>query len=232
MFGEQLLSSRTTGPAYSFGSSPARVTLMVERKRGRGAGLVPSVPMSTRAGLPAPGPIYNPTPTSKWLGDAPHHAFGKAEQRPPMPQVKDASKRTGKSNAPGPGSYESEPSLGHQIETRRPNSSSYTFGQNLEGGTFREKIQTISPGPKYAPPPWNNKTGGRGLTVFSFATDSRDGVYLASRKRVNATPAPGYYMYMSGMGSQPTKFCHSIPETALRFLRPCLYAKVKIIPHM
>lgn len=194
MFGRQALSNRQTGPAYSFGSGPARIATGAPYKRGPSAGLIPSVPAPTQTGLTTPGPIYKPTPSRKWLGDAPQHTFGTEEQRPPAPNMRHAKKY-----APGPQTYITEASIGHQA-IRRSNSS-YSFGENLVRGTVRAMAQTIGPGPKYAVPPNVDKAGVRGLTAYTFASDARDGGEWRARRH-NETPGPGCYAQPSAMGGQ------------------------------
>ena len=80
-YGPQTLSSRRSGPSFSFGTGPARAPPALEVDLGMlRAGLLPAASVNTRASTP--GPIYKPQPTRKWLGDGPRPSFGSQEQRP------------------------------------------------------------------------------------------------------------------------------------------------------
>ena len=119
--GAQVLSHKASSPSFSFGSSPSRVQVTIERSASKDL-LMPSVASSKEK---TPGPIYNPLPARRYLGDGPRHVFGTEEQRPPLARV---SKSTGKSSTPGPGAYAVPSSMGHQSLGLRASSSAYSFG--------------------------------------------------------------------------------------------------------
>ena len=61
--GAQVLSHKSSGPSFSFGSGPARIQFTGAAARGPQI-LQASVPSG---GDQSPGPIYNPAPSRKWL---------------------------------------------------------------------------------------------------------------------------------------------------------------------
>jgi len=190
MCGSQTLSHKSSAPSFSFGSGPSRLNFTGAAARGDQT-LQASV---SSGGAVSPGPIYNPAPTSKWLGDAPHVKFGTQEQRPAEGgAANDVSKLTGKSNLPGPGSYPQPSSVGTQPLGRCHSYSKFSFGNQRQ----RENPgkATASPGPVYEPR--GTCHGKQEKPAFSFGNDARLKGGNGSR-----TPGPGNYGYNSAMGIQ------------------------------
>ena len=144
--GSQVLSHKSSAPSFSFGSGPSRLTFTGAAARGDQT-LQASV---SSGGAVSPGPIYNPSPSSKWLGDAPKPGFGTQEQRPSAATASgDVSRLTGKSNLPGPGSYQQPSSVGKQALGRCHSYSMYSFGNQRQRENAAKA--TPSPGPVYDP---------------------------------------------------------------------------------
>ena len=190
MCGTQVLSQKSSSPSFSFGSSPARINL-AGHKSSRPIVLQASVSES----MITPGPIYNPTVTSKWLGDGPHASFGKQKQRPSASTLSsDISSFTGKSNLPGPGTYGAQSSIGSQTLTRCASHAAYTFGNAKQ---HEPLTRTLSPGPIYQVPAAVTKGGRREFPAYSFGGEIRCGSSAGM-----STPGPGAYLSKSSIGSQ------------------------------
>jgi len=192
MCGTQVISQKTSAPSFSFGSAPSRLTFTGAAARGNQT-LQASV---SSGGAASPGPIYNPAPTSKWLGDGPHAKFGTQEQRPSPGVGGEISRITGKSNLPGPGSYPMPPSVGKQSLGRCHSFSMYSFGTQRQRESAAKA--TPSPGPVYEPK--GTKYGAPNQEKdrsYSFGNDAR--VAHGSSLR---TPGPGTYNLKSSVGTQ------------------------------
>jgi hypothetical protein len=189
--GAQILSHKTSAPSFSFGTGPSRLTFTGAAARGDQT-LQASV---SSGGAISPGPIYNPTPQSKWLGDAPTPVFGTEEQRPPSSVSRDISKLTGKSTLPGPGHYPLPSSMGKQALGRSHSSSLYSFGNQPQRVSAAKA--TPSPGPVYEPK--GTIRGSSEKQAFSFGNDVRKARDAGSR-----TPGPGTYVLKPALGTQPS----------------------------
>jgi len=182
-------SHKTSAPSFSFGSSPSRLTFTGAAARGNQT-LQASV---SSGGAASPGPIYNPAPTSKWLGDGPKPHFGTQQQRPPAGAGQDISRTTGKSSLPGPGSYPMPSSVGKQSLGRCHSFSMYSFGNQRQRESAAK--MTPSPGPVYEPK--GTKNGSMDRASYSFGNDVRGGKVGGLR-----TPGPGTYQLESSVGAQ------------------------------
>jgi len=191
MCGSQVLSQKSSAPSFSFGSAPSRLTFTGAAARGDQT-LQASV---SSGGAVSPGPIYNPSPASKWMGDAPTPKFGTQEQRPATGAAAlDVSKLTGKSTLPGPGSYPQPPSVGKQPLTRCHSYATYSFGNQRQRENPAKA--TASPGPVYEPR--GTKNGAMDRAAYSFGNEIR----TKNRDASLRTPGPGNYNYKSAMGLQ------------------------------
>lgn len=201
MFGpSQVLSQKSSSPSFSFGSSPSRLTFTGAAARGDQT-LQASV---SSGGAASPGPIYNPSPVSKWLGDAPTPKFGTQEQRPATgAAAQEISKITGKSNLPGPGSYPQPASVGKQPLGRCHSFSVFSFGNQRQRESAAKA--TASPGPVYEPR--GTKYGSMDRAAYSFGNDVRS----KNRDAAIRNPGPGVYNYKSSMGSQVNSDQRSAP---------------------
>jgi len=189
--GSQTLSHKSSAPSFSFGSGPARLNFTGAAAKGSQI-LQPSVPSG---GDQSPGPIYNPAPSRKWLGDAAHAHFGTQEQRPTTSSGStDISKLTGKSNTPGPGSYVAPSSVGKQALARCYSTSGYSFGTMKQRESAAK--QTPSPGPVYEPR--STRAGTMDRPAYSFGNEIR----TKNRDPSLRTPGPGVYNAVSACGPQ------------------------------
>ena len=189
--GAQTLSHKTSAPSFSFGSGPSRLTFSGAAARG------PQILQASvsSGGAVSPGPVYNPCPTSKWLGDAATPKFGTQEQRPSTGAGSgDVSKITGKSNLPGPGNYPLPPSVGKQPLGRCHSLSAYSFG-NAKQREPAAKV-TASPGPVYEPRGMRN--GSMVRSAYSFGNEIRGKEKESSLR----TPGPGNYNTKPALGIQ------------------------------
>ena len=189
MFGPQVLASRASAPSFSFGTGPSRIMLT--------AGSIPKGPLRpsvANSSSKTPGPIYNPRPTTKWLGDGPRAGFGTEVQRP-VPTTADISKHTGKSLEPGPGTYALAPSIGPQALAGKRSNQAYSFGhdkQRVPPGAF-----TDDPGPVYDVPQSATARGPRHNAAYSFGSSIQ-----RPSARLNRTPGPGQYAIPPTLGPQ------------------------------
>ena len=189
--GSQVLSQKSSAPSFSFGSGPARLTFTGPVARGKQV-LQPSV---ASGGNESPGPIYNPAPSKKWLGDAPVPHFGTQQQRPPSgAAAMDISKLTGKSVLPGPGNYPLPSSLGKQALGRCHSTSSFAFGTSKQRESAA--LVTPSPGPVYDLK--GTRSGSMDRASYSFGNEIRTKNKDPSLK----TPGPGVYNTPSAVGLQ------------------------------
>ena len=199
--GSQVLSHKSSAPSFSFGSGPSRLTFTGAAARGDQT-LQASV---SSGGAVSPGPIYNPSPSSKWLGDAPKPGFGTQEQRPSAATASgDVSRLTGKSNLPGPGSYQQPSSVGKQALGRCHSYSMYSFGNQRQRENAAKA--TPSPGPVYDPK--GTKAGASAPPAFSFGNDVRGKNGGQSLR----TPGPGTYTQKSAFGPQVHPLRKSAPS--------------------
>jgi len=201
MCGTQVLSQKSSSPSFSFGSSPARVSLHAHKS---------SRPMILQASVSesmiTPGPIYKPSVTSKWLGDAPVALFGKEKQRPAAAtHSSDISSFTGKSNLPGPGTYGAQSSIGPQSLTRCSSHAAYTFGNAKQHE--QAAAVALSPGPIYRVEEKLTKKGRQLKAAYSFGSEVRCG----SSTRAS-TPGPGMYNSRSSLGFQGDSQMRSGPQ--------------------
>ena len=189
----QVLSHKSSAPSFSFGSGPARIQFTGAAARGPQT-LQPSV---ASGGDQSPGPIYNPAPSRKWLGDAAHAHFGTQDQRPSTgAAAQEISKLTGKSNTPGPGSYSAPSSVGRQALARCYSTSSFSFGTMKQRESAAKS--TPSPGPVYTPN--NTRNGGLHAAEYSFGNEIR----TKNRDPSLRTPGPGVYNQIAACASQPS----------------------------
>ena len=115
MFGSQVLGGRSSAPSFSFGSAPARIPLSGGSQRR--TELQPSVATSSQK---TPGPIYNPKPTTKWIGDGPCHPFGTEVTLPhPRPHLNLQPPSPALLFTPSPALLHHHPHL-HLHQTQRP----------------------------------------------------------------------------------------------------------------
>jgi hypothetical protein len=195
MCGAQVLSHRSSGPSFSFGSGPQRLDVKGDASSGKGGTvtLQASVSATTSA---SPGPIYNPAPSRKWLGDAPRAQFGTQKQRPDgFAATQDISKLTGKSNLPGPGTYKLPAAVGKQPLGRCHSNPHFSFGQAKQRESAA--LVTPSPGPVYDPK--GTVRGTSNGSSYSFGNDIR----TKNRDPSARVPGPGVYNLRSAMGHQP-----------------------------
>ena len=189
MCGTQVLSQKSSSPSFSFGSSPARLALH-SSKASKPVCLQASVSES----VITPGPVYNPVPTTKWFGDAPHASFGTQRQRP-VTSASQVSSLTGKSNVPGPGTYGMQSSIGVQSLGRCRSNNSWTFGHAKQ---HEPEPRPLSPGPVYEIPSKVTRGGRMQRSAYSFGSEARCGP-TNSRAR---TPGPGAYNCKPSIGMQ------------------------------
>ena len=192
MCGSQVLSHKSSAPSFSFGSAPPRLTFTGAAARGKQT-LQASV---SSGGASSPGPIYNPSPASKWLGDVPHAQFGTQQQRPPSSAGQEISKLTGKSNLPGPGAYTAPSAFGKQALGRSHSYSMYSFGNQRQRESAAK--MTPSPGPVYDPK--GSYHGSLERPQYSFGNDVR----TKNRDASMRTPGPGTYSLKTALGPQPS----------------------------
>lgn len=192
MCGAQVLSHKSSSPSFSFGSGPARLSLTgLSASASKAAVLQPS---SSEPQL-TPGPVYNPVPSSKWLGDAPHASFGTQRQRP-VTAASEVSSFTGKSNLPGPGTYGAQSSIGTQSLARCRSNTAWSFGQSKQHEIANNP--SLSPGPVYVVPSKVTRGGRLVRSAYSFGSEARCG----SANPRTRTPGPGTYNVRSGLGAQ------------------------------
>lgn len=190
MFGKQTHSHKSSAPAFGFGSAPSRLTFTGAAARGDQT-LQASV---SSGGAVSPGPIYNPSPASKWFGDAPTIKFGTEEQRPTTGAAGlDISKITGKSMLPGPGSYPLPAAIGSQPLARCNSLPKYSFGNQKQRANPANA--SCSPGPVYEPK--GTRIGAMDRPKYSFSNDIRGKNPGGLR-----TPGPGAYTYNPALGTQ------------------------------
>ena len=187
--GAQVLSHKASSPSFSFGSSPSRVQVTIERSASKDL-LMPSVASSKEK---TPGPIYNPLPARRYLGDGPRHVFGTEEQRPPLARV---SKSTGKSSTPGPGAYAVPSSMGHQTLGLRASSSAYSFGLSRQRVSL-SRAKSAGPGPIYSVAKGATMRGVVRPAAYTFGNELRH-----RRAAATSTPGPGNYLIGSSLGLQ------------------------------
>ena len=186
--GSQVNSRKDSAPSFSFGSGPARIQFTGAAARG---------PQTLQASVPSggdqsPGPIYNPAPSKKWFGDAPHPHFGTQQQRPAYGAAAlDVSKLTGKSTLPGPGSYVPPSSIGKQPLGRSHSYSSFSFGTAKQRESAA--LVTPSPGPVYDLK--GTKNGSMDRASYSFGNEIR----TKNRDPSLRTPGPGVYNSRSSL---------------------------------
>merc|ERR1740139_1754428 len=191
MFGSQVLGGRSSAPSFSFGSAPARIPLSGGSQRR--TELQPSVATSSQK---TPGPIYNPKPTTKWIGDGPCHPFGTETQRPPAMTNGEVSKSTGQSMSPGPGTYALQGAFGPQYLGRCRNLPHYSFGfQKQHTASARN---TCDPGPVYDVPQAATRRGNMVRATYSFGREPQRGQALRSER----VPGPGHYRMPVALGPQ------------------------------
>ena len=166
LLGAQVLSHKTSAPSFSFGSGPARIQFTGAEMRGS-----QTLQAAVSGGHhTSPGPIYNPAPSKKWLGDAPNPHFGTQQQRPPTgAAASDISKLTGKSTLPGPGNYPLPSSMGKQSLGRCHSFSSFSFGTAKQRESAA--LVTPSPGPVYDLK--GTKNGSMDRAAYSFGNEIR-----------------------------------------------------------
>lgn len=153
-------------------------------------------PSVTAGGSASPGPIYNPAPSKKWLGDAPKPHFTTQVQRPETGSAAaNISKLTGKSTMPGPGSYGLPSSMGKQALARSHSYSSFSFGTAKQRESAA--LVTPSPGPVYDVK--GTKHGSMDRASYSFGNEVRS----KNRDPSLRTPGPGVYNARSSIGLQP-----------------------------
>ena len=197
--GSQVLSHKSSAPSFSFGSGPARINFTGAAAKGPQI-LQPSVPSG---GDQSPGPIYNPAPSKKWLGDAPHPHFGTQQQRPASGAAgQEISKLTGKSNMPGPGSYVQPSSVGKQALARCSSHSAFSFGTQKQRENAAKAMP--SPGPVYEPR--GTRLGMYEPYAYSFGNEVRNKNSASSR-----TPGPGGYNIPNSCGQQVPSTQRSSP---------------------
>lgn len=197
--GSQVNSNKSSAPSFSFGSGPARIQFTGAAAKGSQV-LQASVPSG---GNESPGPIYNPAPVRKWLGDAPHPHFGTAEQRPASGAAsQEISKLTGKSNTPGPGSYIAPSSVGKQPLGRCYSTAAFSFGTQKQRESAAKA--TPSPGPVYEPR--STRMGEMVTAAYSFGNEIR----LKNRESMR-TPGPGVYNTVTACGPQVSSTQRSAP---------------------
>ena len=189
--GSQVNSTKNSAPSFSFGSGPARIQFTGAAARGPQT-LQASV---ASGGDQSPGPIYNPAPSKKWFGDAPHPHFGTQQQRPASGAAAlDVSKLTGKSTLPGPGSYPPASSMGKQALGRAHSYPSFSFGTSKQRESAA--LVTNSPGPVYDVK--GTKSGSMDRAAYSFGNEIR----TKNRDPSMRTPGPGVYNSRSSVGLQ------------------------------
>ena len=196
-YGPQTLSSRRSGPSFSFGTGPARAPPALEVDLGMlRAGLLPAASVNTRASTP--GPIYKPQPTRKRLGDGPRPSFGSQEQRPASlggGGGGGVSRASGRSTLPGPGSYKLPGSVGPQALSRCKSNNAYSFGGAKQHTAAVRN--TADPGPVYDVPQSATRRGVIVRATYSFGNEIRDRV-----SRLDRMPGPGTYQLPDAIGPQ------------------------------
>jgi len=203
MNGSQVLSQKATSPGYSFGSGPARIQFTGAAAHGSQT-LQASVPSG---GDQSPGPIYNPAPASRWIGDAPHPHFGTQQQRPLTgAAAAEISKLTGKSTTPGPGAYPQPASVGKQPLARCHSYSQFSFGTQRQRESAAKA--TPSPGPVYEPR--GSRNGSMDRASYSFGNEIR----VKNRDPSLRTPGPGNYNAKSAFASQVLSDQRTQPSAA------------------
>ena len=216
MCGSQISSYKASAPSFSFGSGPARLTFTGAAAKGSQT-LQASVSVG---GNESPGPIYNPAPSKKWLGDAPHAQFGTAMQRPESGSAaQEISKLTGKSNTPGPGSYVSQSSVGKQALARCSSNSSFSFGTQKQRESAAKV--TASPGPCYEPK--STRNGMMDRASYSFGNEVR----VKNRDPSMRTPGPGVYNAPVACGTQTLSTQRS--ASAANFGQPSVSSNGRMI---
>ena len=185
--GTQYNSHKASAPSFSFGSGPARIQFTGAAARGTQV-----LQASVASGDESPGPIYNPAPARKWLGDAAHAHFGTAQQRPASGGA-DLSKLTGMSMTPGPGNYPQPNAFGRQPLGRCSSEPEFSFGTQRQRENAAKA--TPSPGPVYEPR--GTIRGAVERPAYSFGNEIR----LKNRGDAR-TPGPGNYGLRGAMGTQ------------------------------
>ncbi len=194
--GAQTLSTKSSAPSFSFGSGPSRIHFDgAAAREGGKRGIQPSVGSGLGAG---PGPIYNPAPARKWLGDAPAPHFGTQQQRPlSMKEKSDISRLTGKSKLPGPGQYAAPSSLGTQALGRSRSTSAFSFGTSKQ--RVSAALHTASPGAVYDVPQPATFRGNVRKASYSFGHEVRNKALSDDHN-----PGPGVYAQRGALGHQPS----------------------------
>jgi hypothetical protein len=201
--GSQVSSMKSSSPSFSFGSGPARIQFTGPASRSAQT-LQASVPSG---GDQSPGPIYNPAPASKWMGDAPHSHFGTQQQRPMTGAMQtDVSKLTGKSNTPGPGAYPQPAAVGKQPLGRCNSYPTFSFGTQRQRESAAKA--TASPGPVYEPR--GARYGSMERSSYSFGNEIRQ----KNRDPSLRTPGPGNYNSRSACGTQVYSLQRTAPASS------------------
>jgi len=153
-----------------------------------------------RGGIPrSPGPVYIPTPSSKWLGDAPAYSMGTSER----PVMNKHSRYV-----PAPDAYNMKQSVGSQVESARytsPRVGIGTEGRQQHTGK-RNPVYTDALFPtvdSVAPQLLSSK---RSYPTVKIGTDSR---FRAGAD--DGPPGPGNYKSRSSVGKQVTSYQRSMP---------------------
>lgn len=191
MFGQQVSSLRPSFPAYGFGTSKRMSSTRLFHTKEQSA---------KNVGMESPGPIYDvpsaigPQTSSKTV-TAPSFKFGSRSE---------SDMNLSKEARPGPGTYETEESLGMQRTSQKNTSACWKFGTSNRWSNFKGDFKSSYETPGMVNPrPASGWLGD--AAMFSFGTSGRyevgTGIPGAKPSYVLA-PGPGTYAAASSLGLQ------------------------------
>jgi len=199
-FGTQVMSEKTSSPAYGFGSGSrdAQSKLYASREQSKAT-----------PGNVSQGPVYNMPDSVGKQSDSrkitpPSYGFG-SSIRPSMSGPKS------KSAEPGPGAYKSPNSVASQYDSRKKNSESAVFGtaerRHTEKQAVESKEHEVALYGKESPPPncYNlrgsigkqNLSNKKNLPSTKIGTASR-----FAKENLEDTPGAGTYKAPDSVGRQ------------------------------